>query len=346
MTTSIYMPAEWAPQSYVMLTWPHGDTDWATTLEAIDTYYVKLATTIAHTTPCLIICHDAALRAHVETRLPGNSPHPFTLLTIASDDTWTRDHGPICLLDEKRHLLDFTFNAWGKGFACDADNAINRHLWETQLLDNTDYLAHSLVLEGGGIDSDGEGTIITTARCLFNPNRNPTLSEANIRQQLQQALHAKRVIVIQQGYLVGDDTDGHVDTLVRFLNPTTLAFSSCDNPDDEHFDDLQALKAELSELRDLNDKPYDLVELPIPQAIYSASGQRLPANYCNFLITNDQVIVPSYADPADEIAVVRLSQAFPKHQITLLDARLLVTQGGSIHCATMNIPQLRVFSNN
>jgi len=195
------------------------------------------------------------------------------------------------------------------------------------------------VLEGGSIDSDGQGTLLTTTACLLAPTRNPSLDQAGIESSLAQYLGVQRVLWLRHGRLEGDDTDSHIDMLARFCDPVTLAYSCCDDEADEHFAPLQAMKKELASFRTLAGEPYRLVPLPLPQAIFNAQGRRLPASYANFLIINNAVLVPLYDDHADEIAITNLQRCFPDRQIVGINCLAIIQQYGSLHCLTMQLPQ-------
>jgi agmatine deiminase len=196
-----------------------------------------------------------------------------------------------------------------------------------------------LILEGGSIESDGKGTILTTAECLLNPNRNPHLSRQEIEEELLSLLGAEEVLWLENGYLAGDDTDSHIDTLARFAPDDTILYVACDDPDDEHFESLKAMREELETFRTRDDKPYRLLPLPWPQARHDENGQRLPATYANFLVINGAVLVPTYDDPSDATALKIIAKAFPGRKIIGIDCLPLIEQHGSLHCVTMQMPK-------
>ena len=224
-------------------------------------------------------------------------------------------------------------------FAANYDNQINRRLFAAKMV-RGDYRNHlGFVLEGGAIESDGEGTILTTSPCLLAPNRNEPKSREEIEEYLKQAFHAKRVLWLDHGYLAGDDTDSHVDTLARLCPNDTIAYVQCTDKDDEHYEELFRMEEQLKEFRTLEGEPYKLVPLPMADAAFDEDGQRLPATYANFLILNDAVLMPTYNQPAkDELALKQLQKAFPKHSIVGIDCRVLIEQHGSLHCCTMQYP--------
>ena len=337
------LPAEWEPQSAIQLTWPHGQTDWASCLDDITKTFVELATVIARFEPVLIVMPD---EEHI-TRFRQQLPEKNILFAICpSNDTWARDHAFITV--EEQHgnerkkafrLLDFQFNGWGEKFPAELDNAINARLYDKELFNGT-YENHlDFVLEGGSIESDGKGTVFTTSQCLLAPHRNQPLNRIEIDKQLCERLGAERIVWLEHGNLIGDDTDGHIDTTVRCAPNNTLLYIRCDDAKDEHYEDFLWLEQQLKELRTIDGKPYRLIPLPFPDAIFE-EGERLPATYANFLIVNGAVICPTYAQPKkDRMALNAIKQAFPQYEIIGIDARTIVRQHGSIHCLTMQYPE-------
>ncbi len=328
---------EWAEQDAVLLAWPAPGGDWDPWLEAVTDAYRTLAATIADFEPVIILCRDAALRDHVREQLadlPGTEEH-YRRLVIPYDDTWIRDYGPLSLIGPAGpRLLDFRFNGWDGRHPAERDDAVNAALARARLLD-APMERDERVLEGGAVDTDGRGTLITTRRCLLSPNRNPGLDATAIEAWLRHRLGVERVLWLEHGGLEGDDTDGHVDTLVRFADPRTLVYQACDDPKDSHHAELAAMAAELAEWRTADGETYQLRPLPWPQPRYNAQGERLPAGYANFLLVNGGVIMPTYNDPADDKARAVLAACFPEREVVGVDARVLIHQGGSVHCATM-----------
>lgn len=257
-----------------------------------------------------------------------------------SNDTWARDHGFISLVDDQggRRLLDFKFNGWGEKFPAELDNAINRRLYDEGKLEG-DYIdCLDFVLEGGSIESDGKGTIFTTSCCLLAPHRNQPMSKEQIEARLKQELCAERIIWIDHGHLTGDDTDGHIDTLVRVCPDNTLLYIGCDDPEDEQYEDLRLMEEQLKTFRTLEGKPYRLVKLPMPRPILF-EGERLPATYANFLVINGAVLCPTYDQPDLDAEALRLiGEAFPDREIVGIDSRSIIKQHGSLHCCTMQYP--------
>lgn len=320
--THYRLPAEWEPQSGIQLTWPHQLTDWAPMLGEVTQTFEAMAREIRKREPLIIV-------------------GPPT------NDTWARDHAFITLTDGEGNvrLLDFGFNGWGEKFAADLDNAINRRLFDEGTVSG-EYVDHlDFVLEGGSIESDGRGTVMTTTQCLLAPHRNQPLTQVDIEQRLKEWLGTGRVLWIDHGHLAGDDTDGHIDTLVRMAPADTLLYVACSDPADEHYTELHLMEEELRGLRTLEGKPYRLLSLPLPRPIYDEDGCRLPATYANFLVVNGAVLCPTYAQPdLDAEALGIIAQAFPGRETVAIDCRTLIRQHGSLHCCTMQYPAGAVLS--
>lgn len=342
------LPAEWEPQSLVMLTWPHQATDWAPYLKEITETYVRMADAITRYEQLVIATpHPIQVGAMLSGRLTPEQMTRVYICFCKTNDTWARDHGPITLRsdDGKLTMLDFRFNGWGEKFEATLDNNVTRTLHEDgafdtetkgtpRLADNDDF-----VLEGGAIESDGKGTIMTTECCLMAPNRNQPMDKEDIEEELRFRLKAKRIIWLKHGSLIGDDTDGHIDTIVRLAPNDTLLYNKCTDENDEQYADFVALEEELKELRTLDGKPYKLIPLPQPDAIYD-EGERLPATYANFLIINGAVLVPTYnQEEKDKEACEAIKKSFPDREIIAIDSRTIVRQHGSIHCCTMQVPE-------
>ena len=261
-------------------------------------------------------------------------------LILNSNDTWARDHGFITLTDDKGHLrlLDFRFNGWGEKFPAELDNALNRQLYDNGVLEGEYVDCLDFVLEGGSIESDGKGTVFTTTGCLTAPHRNEPMTQKEIEERLKHDLHAERILWIDHGQLTGDDTDGHIDTLVRICPNDTLLYIGCDDPEDEQYEELRLMEEQLKTFRTLEGKPYHLLKLPMPRPIYDGAD-RLPATYANFLVINDAVLCPTYAQPdLDVEALRRIGEAFPNREIIGIDCRPVIRQHGSLHCCTMQFP--------
>ena len=370
MRENICLPAEWAKQSLVMLTAPHQATDWKPFLADITKTYVEMADAITRYENLVIATpHPIQVGALLSGALSKEQMTKVFIYFCKSNDTWARDHGPITLMSEsgKLTMLDFQFNGWGNKFEASLDNLITRELhkegaFDTEekgtprLVDNDDF-----ILEGGAIESDGKGTVFTTDFCLLAPNRNQPLTQEEIDEELRIRLKAKRIVWLHHGQLIGDDTDGHIDTIVRIAPDDTLLYNRCDDSSDEQYEDFLALEEELKTLLTLDGKSYRLIALPQPDAIYDDGDQlysceeitskklagedasdydRLPATYANFLIINGAVIVPTYNQPEkDKAACDAIAMAFPDREIIPIDSRTIVRQHGSIHCCTMQVPE-------
>lgn len=311
------LPAEWEPQWGVQLTWPHARTDWAPMLDEITATYEEMAREIRKREELLIVGEP-------------------------SNDTWARDHGFITLVDDEGHarLLDFKFNGWGEKYAAELDNAINRRIYDEGKIKGEYVDCLDFVLEGGSIESDGKGTIFTTTGCLLAPHRNQPMTKAQIEERLKQELHAERILWIDHGNLVGDDTDGHIDTLVRICPDDTLLYMGAGEPDDEQHEELRLMEEQLKSFRTLDGKPYRLMKLPMPKAIIF-EGERLPATYANFLVINGAVLVPTYDQTDLDAEAMRvIGETFPGREIVGIDCRSIIKQHGSLHCCTMQYPRI------
>lgn len=342
-TPRYFFPPEWHPQQAVLLTWPHAHGDWAEHLAEVEQSFIAMSAAVCRFQDLLVSCYDEAHRAHVRDLLSAAEldPSRYHLFIAPSNDSWCRDHGPISVYaaDGQRVLLDFSFNAWGGKYAFDLDNQITQRLSQQQAFgENATLEQPGLVLEGGAIETDGAGSLLATRPCVTDPKRNPALSQAEIEQQLHDWLGIERFLWLEHGALEGDDTDSHIDTLARFCDARTIAYVACDQPDDPHYSELQALQQELQALRRADGEPYRLVPLPWPRAKYNAQGERLPATYANFLIINQAVLLPTYRDPADALAILALQSCFPQREIIPINCLPLIQQFGSLHCVTMQLP--------
>lgn len=342
------LPAEWEPQSAVQLTWPHEATDWRDCLDDITRTFIELARAITRFEQIIIVTPDAEkVRRQLHNELTEVAFQRVIFHQCPTNDTWARDHGGITLVGESSPataeealVLDFRFNGWGEKFPWQFDNAITKSLSGAGVLAGRLEPHDDFVLEGGAIESDGKGTVFTTSHCLLAPNRNQPLDRDGIEQQLKSRLRAERIVWLDHGSLIGDDTDGHIDTTVRVAPNDTLLYIRCDDPADPHFDDFQALEAQLQTLRTDTGKPYRLLALPFPAAIHD-SGDRLPATYANFLVINGAVICPTYNQPDTDSRALRvIAEAYPDREIIPIDAQTIIQQHGSIHCLTMQYPRL------
>jgi agmatine deiminase len=334
----VRLPAEWEPQAAVQLTWPHANSDWAQTLHDVEPCFDAIATTISRYQHVIIAC---ASPNYVEKRLnvAGAVMERVRAYKADTNDTWARDHGPITVeRDGALALLDFGFNGWGGKYPAELDDALTTALFAQKAFGDIALESVPVVLEGGSIESDGQGTILTTASCMLNVNRNGETTAPEAEFVLREHLGAQRVLWVNHGHLEGDDTDGHIDTLARFCDANTIAYVACTNKRDKHYPPLKRMEEELRAMRSPSGKPYTLVPLPWPKACYDPEKNRLPATYANFLIINGAVLVPTYADSADEKALEIIGGCFPGREIAGIDCRPLIVQHGSLHCVTMQIP--------
>ena len=333
----ICLPAEWYPQSGVMLTWPHKYTDWHGMLEEVENCFTEIAIHISKREKLIIVCPD---KYELVTKLRNCQLENVLFAELPTNDTWARDHGPITLfVNGKTVLYDFSFNGWGLKFAANHDNQVSFKLFDLNLLAKGVTYKNMLhfVLEGGSIESDGNGTILTTKECLCSINRNQHLSQKEIENYLIEVFGLKQVLWLSSGYLAGDDTDSHIDTLARFCDEKTIAYIKCDDPADEHYIALEKMEEELKSFKTINQEPYRLIPLPMADAVWGGK-MRLPATYANFLIINGAVLLPFYNSPKDIIAQQRLQKIFPGREVIGIECLPLIKQHGSLHCVTMQFP--------
>lgn len=328
------MPAEWEKQKLVLMSFPHEDTDWAKNdIKAALSPFIRIAQAIAYKEPVYIICKDK----HKISSMFCSSRN-LTFIELPTNDTWVRDYGYISIKEQdKLKLLDFTFDGWGEKFEASLDNLVNSALHKKGYMGTTDLESIDMVLEGGSIESDGEGTILTTTECLCNPNRNGSLSKSEIEKRLNTHLGVSRVLWLDFGYLAGDDTDSHIDTLARFVNKDTIAYVKCEDKEDEHYVELLKMEKQLQGFVKHNGEKYNLQPLPMCQAKYNKDSERLAATYANFLITNGALIFPTYDDKNDKVVADIFKKLFPKKEIIPVNCLKLIEEGGSLHCSTMQV---------
>jgi agmatine/peptidylarginine deiminase len=332
------LPAEWEAQGGVLLAWPHAGTDWAPRLAEVERSYAALVGAIAAFQPAIVCVADAELREHAERLLvrEGVRMDRVRFVKAEYDDTWLRDSGPITLVGEAGfRLLDFHFTGWGGKYGAERDDRLVAQLVESGLFRQSQHERIEFALEGGGIECDGERSLLTTWRCLHE--RHPALSREAIEHTLKHQLRQDRVLWLESGFLEGDDTDAHIDTLARFASPDSIVWQSCDDESDPHHFELSAMGRELAALRTRHGHPYRLFALPWARPILD-EGRRLAASYANFLIINGAVLMPAYGDPADSQAAAVLAEAFPGRRIVPVPCRPLIWQNGSLHCVTMQLP--------
>ena len=334
----IFLP-EWSPQEAVMLAFPNSDTDWNYILdEAQEQYHRIIKSFCENDVKILLICNDID---HTKAILADCNQELIRYVKLDFNDTWTRDYGPISIVkDDRLRALDFGFNGWGLKFQSDKDNLINLQMRDSDLLQNGVYKnKRAIILEGGSVETDGNGTVLTTTRCLCSPNRNGGLSKEKAIKMLADNLGADHVLMLDYGALEGDDTDSHIDTLARLAPGNIILFTGCRDIDDSQFEELLKMRAQLTLFRNSMGEPFNLIELPLPNAIYDENGERLPATYANYLVTDSVVFVPTYGQPQnDHLAMQTIKIAFPDHKIVGIDCTTLIKQHGSLHCATMQLP--------
>ncbi len=331
------LPAQWESQEFVQLVFPHDNTDWNEYLDEAIENFVQITLNISKYQKCLIVAKNLT---YVKSLFLDKTN--LTFIRIDSNDTWSRDFGGITVQDDDKFtVLDFKFNAWGKKFDYKLDNQITTKLKLKGMLKEYSHQSIAFVLEGGSIESDGDGVIMTTTKCLLEKNRNPTLSKSSIEKQLTSYLGAKKVLWLNSGALIGDDTDSHIDTLARFVSSDTIVYQLCDDKNDEHYNELKKMEEELKSFTNIKGIPYKLVALPWIKAIYNKED-RLPATYANFLIINNAVLIPTYNDENDKNALKIFKTLFKDRDIIGIDCRTLIKQHGSLHCVTMQYPSVKI----
>ncbi|HEY0309887.1 MAG TPA: agmatine deiminase family protein [Luteimonas sp.] len=344
MSQPLRFPAEWEPQSAVLLAWPHAGTDWAARLGEVEETFIALVAAITRFEPAVVCVADDDIEAYARARLASARVDMVRVrfVVLPYNDTWLRDTGPITLVPAGGGkgtpvLLDFRFTGWGGKFEAGEDDQLVERLSRMGIFSNSVAEPIDFALEGGAIETDGAGTLLSTWRCLGE--RHPDSDPETVGKQLAAWLRQDRVLWLRHGYLEGDDTDAHVDTLARFAAPDAIVFQACDDPDDSHYGELRAMADEIAALRTRDGRPYRLFPLPWPRPIRDADGdRRLAASYANFLIVNGAVLVPAYGDPADDPAAAVLAEAFPGREIVQVPCRALIWQNGSLHCLTMQLP--------
>lgn len=333
------LPPEWEIQSGVQLTWPHNNTDWNHMLDEVTECYINVAKEIVKREHLLIVTPQPDKVKNIIGSIIDMSN--VTIVECNSNDTWARDHAGLTVKDINSNIyaiLDFGFNGWGQKFEADLDNKITFSCYKKNLF-NAEYKdINHFILEGGSIEVDGNGSLMTTSRCLLSKYRNPTYSKKDIETTLKECFGVKNIIWIENGYLAGDDTDSHIDTLARFCPNNTIAYVKCYDSEDEHYSELIAMEEEIKNSVNANGEPYNLIELPMADKVIF-DNERLPASYANFLIVNGAVLMPTYNQPEnDKKAIDAISKAFPNYDIVGIDCSALIKQHGSLHCITMQYP--------
>ncbi|MCF0180555.1 MAG: agmatine deiminase family protein [Bacteroidales bacterium] len=336
-------PAEWELQSFVQIAWPHIETDWLPYLDDANKCYRNLTKEIAKREKLVIVTPDPAGVLDQLEMISELNRDNIDIVQIETNDTWARDHAFITTIEDGTRVLnDFGFNGWGMKFAADLDNQISEKIFDRLEGEFSYRDQRRIILEGGSVESDGKGTILTTSSCLLAPNRN-YYTKAEAENMLKDNLHAERVLWLNHGYLAGDDTDGHIDTLARLCPNDTIVYVQCKNRKDEHFAELRAMEEELKSMKTAEGKPFRLLPLPMTDPIFDEDEDdfRLPATYANFLIMNGAVLMPTYGQTENDAkAKAVLAEAFPDREIVGVDCQVLIRQHGSLHCITMQYPKL------
>ena len=338
--TSFLVP-EWSLQDAVMLAWPHSQTDWNYMLEEVTECYKNIAKAILLTEDIVVVTPDVEKAKH-DLKSIGEVTHRINYYDIETNDTWIRDFGPITIARCGKLIpIDFKFDAWGMKFAADKDNLVTSNL--KQIFANEPVNCRGFVLEGGSIETDGDGVLMTTSSCLLSPNRNAQLNKDEIEVYLKKVFNVSKILWLNHGEMSGDDTDGHIDTLARFTPFGAILYNGIKynsaNMSVELKASLELMEAELRSFTNRDGQAYKLIQLPVPDPIYDENGLQLPATYANYLVINEQVLVPIYNQPRfDSLALEIISQAFPEHTVTGIDCNALIKQHGSLHCVTMQIP--------
>lgn len=336
------MPAEWEPHEATWLVWPSNLETWPEHLPEVQEIWLRMIEVLSHGEKVFLLVNDEETRLSVQARIaktPAN-PSNVQIEIVANNDSWVRDSGPIFTLCEKgpgprRVANDFIFNTWGKKYGpWDHDDLIPR---QAQRLADCPVIAHDLVLEGGSIDVDGLGTLLTTRQCLLNKNRNPHLGETEIADRLKKILGVRQIVWLGDG-IEGDDTDGHVDDITRFVSPGAIVTVTEPDTSDANHAPLRENLEHLRTLKDLRGEPFRIVELPMPDRVEGPFG-RSPASYANFYISNQAVLVPVYSSKSDQKALEIIQDLFPKRKVVGIECTPLVAGLGSIHCVTQQQPQ-------
>jgi len=336
-TSAIRMPAEWEPQDALLFIWPHPDNGWQD-LHDVEAVFIDLVTTTGRHQHVVIVCQDDSHKKHVSRLVSTQLDSDQYLLVIApTNDCWVRDTGPISIIENERvKLLNFQFNGWGNKYAHEKDNLMNTEL-SKQSTFKCSMQSVQIILEGGSIETDGNGTLLTTRNCLLSKQRNPQYSEKKLGKLFGRLLGIDNVHWLNHGSIAGDDTDSHIDTLARFCPNNTIAYSMCSDHNDINYEPLRLMEVELRTLHTKEKTQYTLVALPLPKAIINSAGNRLPATYVNFQIINTAVLCPQYNDPNDRYAIKQLRNIFPDREIVGINSLPIIEQYGSLHCLCMSL---------
>ena len=336
------MPAEWERHEATWLTWPHAEEHWPGKFELVPAIWARMVRELETGEDVHVLVADETVerRAREAMAAGGVRGERVRLHRVPNDFAWARDHGPIFVTDApygesggRRVVLDWGFNGWGGKWPHERDDVVPRHV---AAITGIPCAEGPMVLEGGSIDVNGLGALLTTESCLLHPNRNPSLSRETIEENLRRFLGVRKVLWLGDG-IAGDDTDGHVDDLTRFVGPRTMLTVVEDDPADENHRPLAENLERLRAMTDQDGRPLEVVTVPMPAPVVH-EGQRLPASYANFYVGNDVVLLPVFDDPADEAAVAALRRAFPGRRVAAIPSRDLVWGLGAFHCVTQQMP--------
>ncbi len=337
------MPAEWEPHEATWLSWPHKEASWPGKFEPVPAVFAGLTKrlTASELVRINVADEDFAERVRVELRKARVDLSRVSFHFNPTNDAWCRDHGPMYVVRERdgqreRAINDWGYNAWGNKYPpYDLDDVVPTRIAREF---NEPLFTPNIVMEGGSLDVNGKGTLLTTESCLLNPNRNPHLTKAQIEQYLRDYLGVTHFLWLGDG-IVGDDTDGHIDDLTRFVSADTIVTVIEEDPDDENYKPLKENYERLQTMRDQDGQPFRIVTMPMPGALYF-DDQRLPASYANFYIANQSVLVPTYRHANDARALATLQSLFPTRQVIGIDCTDLIWGLGAIHCVTQQQPAI------
>lgn len=335
------MPAEWEPHEATWLSWPHKEASWPGAFEPVPAVFVEIVKhlTLSELVRINVADEDFAARVRNLLKQGGVNLDRVRFHLNPTNDAWCRDHGPIYVVrdvngERERAINDWGYNAWGNKYPpYDLDDVVPTRIAAEM---GETLFQPGIVMEGGSLDVNGRGTLLTTEACLLNPNRNPQLNRRQIEQYLTDYLGVTNILWLGDG-IAGDDTDGHVDDLTRFVSPGTVVTVIEDDPADENYEPLKENYERLLRMTDQDGRPFRVIKLPMPRAAY-LDGQRLPMSYANFYIANEAVLVPTYRDPNDAAACEVLQGCFPDRRVVGIDCTHLIWGLGSIHCVTQQQP--------
>ena len=326
------LKAEWEKQEGILVSFPHKNSDWINKLKRIIPTYIDLINKISIFQKIYVFCKNIE---EVKKYFKKDNLN-ILYYQIDFNDTWIRDYGFLTVdKNSKKQFLNFNFNGWGEKYNYFLDNSFNEKIYKKQIFNKTILMKNiDFILEGGSIDSNGNNIIITTSRCLLNKNRNFNINCYEIEKILNKHLGVEKILWLNNGYILGDDTDGHIDMLARFISRNKIIYTKSYDKNDEHYSELNRMENELNQLNIKNNNFFELIPIPLPSAIYN-NNIRLPASYINFLIINGAVLYPKYFVKEDEIVYDIFKKQFINREIIEIDSRYLIEEGGSLHCATM-----------